>query len=675
MPMRHAIRQFPMRLVWLFKLWSCFLLLVILPLDLLFRADSFLLSMTWGDLISAAAGMVLLLLFLAALIALLATLCSLTLSFLWSRLRHAGSANGTPETGMADGITPHILLLVACYFFARSFKIWVTTFQYEITIKAIIIGLILAIIIYVPLRRTFQATTRRFVAETWRFVLILTVCCGALAGWRLLSEGAHNRHGVREHALNNVKNTAANSKRPDIILITFDALSAEDMSLYGYHLNTTPNLDAFARQCTVFDKAIAAANWTRPSVMSLMTGNYPDRHRLINAGQLNMWSRNPAESLPALLKAAGYRNEAIVTNWGYAHPYTNGLFPYFEAMPLGVIDFETLPRRGAFFHYFVPVAARWGGLEAVAWLREMKDMALNLEEVAWLLEMKNKALNLNQTAHLSTSRTPYPPSLVFAEAARHLAERSATPRFFWLHLFVPHEPYLPPPPYSGSLGSGQELQRHIPLHEGYFSARDAAAIARLRLVYDEYIRYADAALGDFLQELRRTGRLDTSLIIVSADHGESFSHGFQGHGGIQMYRPLVHIPLLIHLPKQTSGIRIAQTVSQTDIAPTILGLLDVPSSCRMDGRSLTPLLEGHPLPPRSVFSMNLDGNPIRGRITKGSVAVIGANYKYIRHLKPELEELYDMRNDPDERKNLINLDHTHADYLRGNVLDRINLSR
>ena len=78
-------------------------------------------------------------------------------------------------------------------------------------------------------------------------------------------------------------------------------------------------------------------------------------------------------------------------------------------------------------------------------------------------------------------------------------------------------------------------------------------MAELRARYDENIAYADHVVGDFLEWLDQTGRLDRSIVIVSADHGESFEHGWLLHTGPYLYNGLIRIPLLIHLPGQKEG--------------------------------------------------------------------------------------------------------------------------
>lgn len=87
-------------------------------------------------------------------------------------------------------------------------------------------------------------------------------------------------------AASNLTDGSSASMPPNVILITFDALSAEDMSLYGYKLKTT-HMDSFAKESYSFKNMYANANWTRPGVTSILTKTYPSTHRLILTGMYN----------------------------------------------------------------------------------------------------------------------------------------------------------------------------------------------------------------------------------------------------------------------------------------------------------------------------------------------------------------------------------------------------
>src|SRR5581483_1967841 len=148
-----------------------------------------------------------------------------------------------------------------------------------------------------------------------------------------------------------------------------------------------------------------------------------------------------------------------------------------------------------------------------------------------------------------------PPRWSFQQGAAILRQLR-DPFFLWVHVFAPHYPYLPEAPYLRRFLPTDELRTHVEFNDmvgrsGYnYSLGKQAQIDKGRLRYDEWLAQADGEFGRFMQELGRTGRREDTAVIVSADHGESFQGGFLGHGGLQHLRPILHIPLLVHLPGQ-----------------------------------------------------------------------------------------------------------------------------
>jgi arylsulfatase A-like enzyme len=189
------------------------------------------------------------------------------------------------------------------------------------------------------------------------------------------------------------------------------------------------------------------------------------------------------------------------------------------------------------------------------------------------------------------------------------------------------------------------------------------------------VLYADDAVGNFLDWLDRKGLLDGALVIVSADHGESFEHHMYLHGGPNLYSGLIHIPLLIHLPGQRQGEHISQSAQQADLLPTVLDLIGTPVPNWTDGTSLKPLLERKPLPERYLFSMNLEPDGTFGSISKGTIAVVDHEFKFVTYLRSKREELYRYRTDPLEEHDLLQSEPDAAarlrDVLRTN-LDQAN---
>jgi choline-sulfatase len=194
------------------------------------------------------------------------------------------------------------------------------------------------------------------------------------------------------------------------------------------------------------------------------------------------------------------------------------------------------------------------------------------------------------------------------------------PVFVWLHLFDPHSPYTPPPPFATKYAASP---------------------------YDGEIAYTDAAMGRFFDQLERLGLLDAATAFVVADHGESLGeHGERTHGTF-LYDATVHVPLLVKLPSATPHVVVAP-VETADLAPTIAAMAGA-SLPAVDGQSLLPLIAGsagdpdRPAYAESYYQNVLLGwSPLRAART--------SRWKYIDAPRAEL---YDLVDDPAERVNRV----------------------
>jgi len=270
-------------------------------------------------------------------------------------------------------------------------------------------------------------------------------------------------------------------------------------------------------------------------------------------------------------------------------------------------------------------------------------------------------------------RYPDPPEGIL-DGVRGLVERSdiTQPRFVWAHIVPPHDPYLPPPPFQNRFLSRKVITYPDLLALRTTSLPPGLSASDLRAQYDEMILYADQALGNFLDWLAATGRLDNAIVIVSADHGESFEHQSFLHAGPSLYDNLIRVPLLIHVPGQKTGVRLSTLAQQADLLPTILDLIGAPLPNWTDGTSLKPALNGGALPPRHIFSMNLEPCGIFQPIAKGTVAVMDDEYKYVLRLDRQQEVLYRYRSDPRERDDLVASNPDVRNRMRDVLLEKLN---
>jgi len=470
---------------------------------------------------------------------------------------------------------------------------------------------------------------------------VALACIAAIALW---ARGTHLFHDYVHPG-----KTATAVHLPDIYLITVDALRAEDMSVYGYNRLTTPNLERFARQAFTFDSFFANSNFTTPSTVSIETGKLPWTHRVFQLGGF-LRGQAQQENLAELLRQQGYYTADISAN-SLASPMRHRTLASYDAV-----------------EYVLPVNG------SRAWLRYSNLVGFNtLVTLSGPLLRTFAGIGSCLDTLIWGDHYPYPPEAVF-ERARTLLERDdvTRPRFLWTHILPPHDPYLAAPPFRMRFLHSTQLTRIYDFNGmGNHEPPPGSSVADLQARYDESVAYADQAVGDFLDWLDRTGRLDQSLVIVTADHGESFEHGWLMHTGPHLYAPLIHIPMLIHVPGQTHGARISESAEQVDVLPTILDLIGRQAPDWAEGTSLKPALEAKSLPKRFIFSMNFEREKTFEPITNGTVAVIDNEFKYEHRLNSAQDSLYRYTIDPLEDHDLIESEPGVAKRMREMVLNKL----
>lgn len=322
-------------------------------------------------------------------------------------------------------------------------------------------------------------------------------------------------------------------KQPNVILILVDTLRADRLGVYGYDKKITPSIDFFASRATLYENAISQAPHTLPSVLQIMTSKHLQGKHLSPQD----------ETLARILDAAGYETVAIVEN------------PHFEH------EFDAHGLANGFDYFF-----RNGLLQ--------RD---NIEQQLW--------------------KSNTPADAITAQAKRWLRKRDAThPFFMWLHYFDPHDPYMPPYAQDMESLSWNTASRFTgdirntflfrPSRAGdpdSFTDADQQHISNL---YDAEVRYLDQSLGELFEFLRARELLEDSLIILSADHGESLGEHDTWFHGRTLFDSEIHIPLLIKYPFQKTGVRVAAPAQSIDIFPTVLDTVGIEIEGSVDGQSL-----------------------------------------------------------------------------------------
>jgi len=238
--------------------------------------------------------------------------------------------------------------------------------------------------------------------------------------------------------------------------------------------------------------------------------------------------------------------------------------------------------------------------------------------------------------------------------AKDLGTDSQPPFFLWFHTTIVHQPYRPAPETLPDTRENLEKSPGIkavlsgaivPFGSTQFVDADRAI---LDLLYDEEIRRVDRFFGDVIELLKRSGELENTLIILTADHGEELlDHDFVGHASTslraKLYEELIKIPLIISWPKTVpAGKVVNELVSQIDIFPTVTRLLDAQPKSPVAGVDLFS-----PIPERPLFFESvIAGNQTpKNREKEWVRAVRKGRYKYI-----STGEFYNLESDPGEKK-------------------------
>jgi arylsulfatase A-like enzyme len=405
---------------------------------------------------------------------------------------------------------------------------------------------------------------------------------------------------------------------PDVLLLTVDTLSADHMSLYGYARPTTPELEAFARQSSVFDHFYSNSNETTPSVASFILGERPWRHRVFVAPSAPLES-HARRSMIAAFHEAGYRTVVVSTN-PYASPPKIQLMPDVDSHDVSAPWLQNCP--------YDPEAV------VAPFLHPQSEAILGSNSV-W---QAARSLMLRAlTAHGACGRAGhYDPSPALRLAQQRWEESRGRPTFVWVHLTPPHDPYAPPPPFIGMFDPGPQARSFVDSSPAYhYITHELAQQQRQNLLprYDEAVRYVDAAIGEFLRLQQARGALRNTIVVITADHGENFWHDYGGHGGPELYDEVMHLPLLIRVPGQQVGQRIEATAEHADLYPTMTALAHVSPLGAPEGQSLVGALDGQPTP-HAAFSMNFERSTREGRLEQGSVAMVDYPWKLQTRVGP-----------------------------------------
>lgn len=233
-----------------------------------------------------------------------------------------------------------------------------------------------------------------------------------------------------------------------------------------------------------------------------------------------------------------------------------------------------------------------------------------------------------------------------ALARRWLDDNREQPFFCWVHVYEPHFPYAPPEPYASRF-------RDEPYHG------DVAA--------------ADAALAPLLQPILDAGRNGRTLVVLTSDHGESLGEHGEGTHGIFAYEAALKVPLILYAPGRLDPAVVSTPARHVDVLPTVLDALGIAPPEGIAGRSLIPFASGSSRTAvvsgfsRTGAARRDDGiyfEALSGSLNRGWAPLHGVIRDRVKYIDLPVPELYDLRSDPGEARNLVDSDPRRRDELR-----------
>ena len=366
--------------------------------------------------------------------------------------------------------------------------------------------------------------------------------------------------------------------KPNVILIVVDTLRTDHMGAYGYNRNTTPYIDKFKKDSMLFKNAISASPWTIPSLGCLFTSMHPT--------------------------VLGYRGKPIRLN------------EYFLTLA----------------EVFKGNKYTTGGIVSSAFASSRLGFGQGFDSY--------DEENAQGHGYISS------PSLT-EKAVSFLESHKQENFFLFLHYFDPHYDYVLHedydyfPDYEGPLFSRQPLIREIRKIASSLSPDD---IAYLQALYDSEVNFTDKHLGILFAKLKELGLYDDALIIFTSDHGEEFCERgdyWIGHS-TKLYQELIHVPLIIKLPGNSSQKTVEDYVGLIDLMPTLVDSLGLKIDVKYEFEGeIINLIEGKRSENPEIISQTFNNASL--------LSVIEGGLKLILNTTDNSSEFYNLDGDPEER--------------------------
>lgn len=443
-------------------------------------------------------------------------------------------------------------------------------------------------------------------------------------------------------------------KRPNILWITTDQQRFDTLGCYGNQFVHTPNLDKMAKKGVQFMNAFSQSPVCTPSRGCFLTGRYPRTCRV----------RQNGADIP--------ETEILITKLLSDMGYICGLSGKLHLSCSDPMINKGTERRID------------DGYEEFHWSHDNTNLWVTNEYFQWLkknnAQYVKKRFKKSRFVQYGWQEDHHQTTWCIEKGINFIRQAAMfdKPWLFSINIFDPHHAFDPPEKYlnrymkffdeiplpnfhKGELKNKTEWQKID--HEGAYGQTERFNYAHMRERDHKAIRAAywamcdliDAQIGRIINALEETNQLENTIIIFMSDHGEMLGdHGIYLKGPF-FYEPCIHVPLIMYWKNHISPKRINALVELIDLPQTILDILDHPYHDGMQGKSLWPLIsreEKKDHHKEDIYCEYYNAMPWHKDPTAQATMVRTKRYKLVVDHTRSFGELYDLKLDPTETKNL-----------------------
>ncbi|MCX6639840.1 MAG: sulfatase [bacterium] len=511
-----------------------------------------------------------------------------------------------PESNWSTGLYFFTIALLSTTYFIGQFYVF-RYYHHEMVRHTELKGLVtmfMLLLVTIPFYFLFKWVFTRFLSRQLSWILkpvgyFTVVPVILILGFILQSSFSTDAESV--HTPFNPSAQINVQDKPYVIFIVVDTFRADALGCYGNSAAHTPNLDALARDGVLFKQEYSQASHTKPSTASLISSRFPTEHQAIYK----------TSSLPSSVTTVA----EVLADGGY---YCGGIIVNVNLAP--VYNFN----QG--FHEYTYLAPDFFLHANHAASRLVIHILLN--KYHWGFQKKFDVSEFYSNAEE-----------VYKNTENFLTRNRGNKYFLFLHFMDPHDPYFEHP-YTGKCYPSAILTNP-----------DISYLEPFKDFYQQEVDYVDSWLGKLFSDLKAAGTYDSTLIVLTSDHGEEFhEHGGWWHG-YTLHTEAIHVPLIIKKPfDQDAGRIVDEPTSGIDVVPTILGTVGLERPAEMRGRDLFDTTMTS-MPDSIIFSeADFMGNKVQ-MIRIGDWKYIETNPENPSRRPPQ--QLFNLKDDPSEQHNLV----------------------